>query len=112
MTAKIRDHGISVRQLAKLLETSYRRLYYAINCDYAVKRRRVTKAVAHELGVTSLGILAPFLTKSSATNAELFEIARTTKSNDLLARLNNHVREEPHEPRSLMALQPTTGSGR
>jgi hypothetical protein len=55
VTAKIRDHGISVREVAKLFDTSYRRLYYAIDCDDAVKRRRVTKTVAHELGVTSQG---------------------------------------------------------
>ena len=72
-----------------------------------MKRRRVTKAVAHELGWTKVAIMASYLTKSSAANAELVEIARTAKANDLKHAIERHLNDEPHEPRSIMALQTT-----
>ena len=50
--------------------------------------------------------LAPQLTRS-AGNARLVEIARTSKANDLQKHMSSRKREEPHEPRSLMTLNPT-----
>ena len=50
--------------------------------------------------------MAPQLTRSTG-NAELVEIARTSKANDLQKRMSNRKRQEPYEPRSLMTLNPT-----
>ena len=99
VAARLRDEqGVTVRQAAKLLDTTYRRLYFMLDCHEAVQRRRVTKTVAHELGWTKLSLIAPFLTKSSAENAELVEIARTSKANDLAKHMSSRMRQEPHEP--------------
>lgn len=93
VTARLRDEqGVSVRQAAKLLNTTYRRLYFMLDCHDAVKRRRVTKTVALELDWTKLSLIAPLLTRSSAENAELVEIARTSKANDLAKHMSNRMR--------------------
>lgn len=108
VVARLRDEqGISVRQAAKLLNTTYRRLYFMLDCHEAVQSRRVTKTVALELGWTKLSLIAPYLTKSSAENAALVEIAKTSKANDLARHMSSRMRQEPHEPRSLMTLNPT-----
>ena len=50
--------GVTVREAATLLNTPRRRLYMMIDCHDAVKRRRVTRTVARELGWTKLSLIA------------------------------------------------------